>query len=223
MEEIRMLDMKSWPRAEHYRHFTVEDPCSFSFTDDVDVTELKRICVRGGPSFHLTFLWLVACAVNAHEEFRMTAVDSPDAPFPMPGVWDAVHPVHNVFHESTQTSTSTFTLFSPDHGEFCARAREDIEKARSLKVMSIPGPANVFETSALPWRHFTSVGVRSDGVSLAPVIVWGGFREERGRTFLPLSVSIAHAAADGFHVSRLIGEIEAAGKAFAAGRKEVFL
>ena len=122
MAEIRMLDMKTWPRAEHYLRFTEEAPCAVNLTDEIDVTDLRLACRASGSSFYLAVLWLVSAAVNAHEEFRLTAVDSPDVPRPMPGVWDVVHPAHNVFHEDTETYTSTFTLFSPDPDEFASRA-----------------------------------------------------------------------------------------------------
>ena len=218
MAEIRMIDMKTWPRAEHYLRFTEEAPCAASLADEIDVTELYCSCRASGSSFYLSVLWLVSAAVNAHEEFRMTAVDSPDVPRPMPGVWDVVHPAHNVFHEDTETYTSTFTLFSPDPDEFAARAAEDIERAKRLKTASVPTPPNVFEASCVPWRHFTWAGASSDGVSLAPLIVWGRIRESRGRVSMPVSISVSHAAADGFHLARFLNETEAAGKVL-AGKK----
>ena len=215
MAEIRMLDMKTWPRAEHYLRFTEEAPCAVNLTDEIDVTDLRLACRASGSSFYLAVLWLVSAAVNAHEEFRLTAVDSPDVPRPMPGVWDVVHPAHNVFHEDTETYTSTFTLFSPDPDEFAARAEEDIARAKRLKTASVPAPPNVFDASCVPWRHFTAAGASSDGGSLAPLVVWGGFRETGGRILMPLSVTVSHAAADGFHLARFLNETEAAGKVLA--------
>ena len=218
MAEIRMIDMNTWPRAEHYLRFTEDSPCAASLADEIDVTELYYACRASGSSFYLSVLWLVSAVVNAHEEFRMTAVDSPDVPRPMPGVWDVVHPAHNVFHEDTETYTSTFTLFSPDPVEFAERAAEDIERAKRLKTAAVPTPPNVFEASCVPWRHFTWAGASSDGVSLAPLIVWGRVRESGGRVFMPVSVSVSHAAADGFHLARFLNETEAAGKVL-SGKK----
>ena len=218
MAELRRIDPERWPRAAHYRYFTEDCPCSVSLADDIDVTELKNSCAASGGSFYLSVLWLVSAAVNAHEEFRMAETDSPDDPEPVPAVWDVVHPAHNVFHEDTETYTAAFTLFSPDPEEFAARAKEDIERAKSLTVPAVPSPPNVFDTSCVPWRHFTSVGAVSGAPSLSPLVVWGGFREERGRTFMPLSVTISHAAADGFHLARFLNEVERAGKVLAGNR-----
>ena len=74
--------------------------------------------------------------------------------------------------------------------------------------MSVPTPPNVFETSAVPWRHFTSVGAETGDPSLAPMIVWGRYRETGGRVCLPLSITVSHAAADGFHLARFLNETE---------------
>ena len=215
MAELKRIDLGSWPRAAHYRHFTEDCPCAVSLTDDIDVTELRMSCAASGRSFNLSVLWLVSAAVNAHEEFRMAETDAPDDPEPVPAVWDVVHPAHNVFHEDTETYTATYTVFSRDPAEFAARAREDIERAKRLSVPAVPAPPNVFDTSCVPWRHFTSAGASAGAPSLSPLVVWGGFREDRGRTFMPLSVTVSHAAADGFHLARFLNEVERAGKVLA--------
>ena len=218
MDEKKRIDLDTWPSAAHYRRFTEDIPCSATLADDIDVTELRNACRSSGRSFHLSVLWLVSAAVNAHEEFRLTETDSPEDPFPVPAVWNVVHPVHNVFHPETETFTSTFTLFSPDPYEFEKRAKEDTERAERLDIPAIPAPPNVFETSAVPWRHFTSVGAGTDAPSLSPLVVWGGFREDRGRTYLPLSITISHAAAYGYHLARFLNEVEAAGRMLAKSR-----
>lgn len=207
MTDIRTIDMTTWPRAAHYRHFS-DYPCAVSLADDVDATALRRACRSADVSVTGAILWIVSCVINRHEEFRLTETDAPEYPEPIPAVWDVAHPVYNIFHEKTETYTSLFTLWSPDFREFSERMREDCARAASLSVMSIPTPPNVFETSAVPWRHFTAVGAGTGIPSLSPMIVWGGFREDRGRTLLPLSVTISHAAADGFHLARFLNECE---------------
>lgn len=148
--------------------------------------------------------------VNSRDEFRMTAVRSRGEYHP--AVWDILNPVHNIFHEETETYTSIFSLWNRDMEQFCSNAAEDMERAKNLSVMSVPALGNnTFDVSCVPWRHFTSVGIShniADGASLTPVIVWGGFRETGGRTYLPLSITIHHAAADGFHLARFLNEAE---------------
>ena len=210
MGEYTKIDLKTYARAEHFLHFMNEVPCEISLADDIDVTALRDACHVTGRSFYLTFLYIVSYIVNSRDEFRMTAVRSRGEY--CPAVWDILNPVHNIFHEDTETYTSVFSLFDRDMEVFTGRAAEDIERAKHLSVMSVPAMGNnTFEASCLPWRHFTSVGIShpvENCTSLAPVIVWGGFREAAGRTYLPLSVTIHHAAADGFHLARFLNEAE---------------
>ena len=214
MADCRPIDLNTWPRAAHYRRFTEESPCAVTMTDDIDVTALREVCRARNLSFYLSVLWTVSAVVNAREEFRLTEIDAPELPAPVPAVWDAVHPAHNVFHEDTETYTGTFTLFSPDPEEFMERAAEDVERAKRLRIPSVPTPPNVFEASCVPWRHFTHAGALTDAPSLAPLVVWGGFREvpeigKRPRLLMPLSVTVSHAAADGFHLARFLNDAEA--------------
>lgn len=206
--EYRLIDTEAWGRTEHFRHFYDEAPCAISLCDDIDVTELKKACHDCGHSFYTAMLYSVSRVINSHDEFRMTAVDSPETEFMMPAVWDAVNPVHNVFHEDSETYTSIFTLWDEDYRTFVRYAAEDIEKAKSLRVMSVPCGGNTFEASCVPWRHFTSVGVQCEAFGLSPVVAWGGFCETGGRIKMPLSIQIHHAAADGYHLARFLNETE---------------
>ncbi|MGN1346688.1 MAG: CatA-like O-acetyltransferase, partial [Eubacteriales bacterium] len=174
-----------------------------------DVTELREACHISGQSFYLNFLYVVSYIVNARDEFRMTLVRSRGEYHP--ALWNTIHPVHNIFREDTETYVSVFSLWERDRERFCRNCSDDMERAKTLSVRSVPAPPNCFEASCIPWRHFTSVGISHtipDGASLAPIIVWGRFCKTGERTYLPLSITIHHAAADGFHLARFLNEAE---------------
>ena len=206
--EITRLTRSTYPRWEHFRHFYDECACSISLSDDIDVTDLRRACHETGVSFYIAILWCVTKTVNAHAEFRMTVTETGEDPFPVPAVFDEISPAHNVFHEDSETYTTLFTPWNPDFAVFAENCAADLERAKRLNVMSIPCPENTFEASCVPWRHFTSVGVNSEAYPLTPIVAWGGFTEHDGRTKMPLSVQIHHAAADGFHRARFLNETE---------------
>lgn len=206
--EYKMIEKSSWSRWEHFRHFCDEMPCAISLCDDIDITDLAEACREKGSSLYIALLYSVSYVVNLHEEFRMTAVDSPDSEYLLPAVWNRVDPVHNVFHPDSETYTSVFTIWDPDYRIFSQNCTEDMERAERLSVMSIPCGGNTFEASCIPWRHFTSVNVACDVYSMTPVIAWGKYALRGERAMLPLSIQINHAAADGFHLARFIGEVE---------------
>ncbi len=176
--------------------------------DNIDVTALLNLCRTRKISFYISMLYAVSRVVNVHEEFRLTAVDRPDFAFPMPAVYDRVDPVHNIFHEASETYTSIFTVYKPDFNEFYRNCAEDMEHGRRLDAPSVPTPDNIFEASCVPWRGFTSVGINCVTYPLSPVVCWGKIHEENHRAAMPLSIQINHAAADGFHLARFLSECE---------------
>lgn len=199
---------KNWKRMEYFRHFYDDAPCAISLCDDIDVTDLRSVCHEAKRSFYISMLYVVSSVINAHEEFKLTAVDSPDTPYVMPAIWETVNPVHNVFHEDTETYTALFTLWTSDYTKFESYAQDDLVRAKNLRMMSVPCGNNTFEASCVPWRHFSSVGVHTEAIPLSPIVAWGGFKEEHGHTKMPLSIRIHHAAADGYHLARFLNEAE---------------
>lgn len=209
MDGYRLIDTASWSRYDTFRKFYDDVSCSISLCDDINVTHLKKACERAGQSFYIAMLYAVSRVVNAHEEFRLLAVDSPEYPAPMPAVWDRVDPVHNVFRESSGSYASIFTVWDDDFDIFSEHARDDIDRAKRMTANFVPAGPNVFEASCLPWRHFNSVSMECADYPLSPVIVWGGISERGGEMKMPLSVQISHASADGYHLARFINETEA--------------
>ncbi len=211
MADYRMIETDTWPRYQRFVHFTEDAPCAVWLTDDIDVTELVDGVRTSGKPFYPSMLYCVSKVINAHEEFRLTSVDSPLFPKPMPAVWDVVHPSHNVFRQDSETFVNIFTLYTDDPVNFIDNCTLDIEKAVSSAPGDIPCPSNIFEASCVPWRGFTSVGSVQEAYPFSPIVVWGRYgNSPDGRIVMPLSIQINHACADGYHLARFISEAEAA-------------
>ncbi len=217
---FKLIDTANWKRYDTFRHFYDDVSCSISMCDDIDVSELYKLCKATGKSFYVSMLYAAASVINAHDEFKMKAVDSPEYQYPMPAVYDSVDIVHNIFHEDDETYTSAFTKYVNDFDEFYENCLDDVERAKRAHV-SIPCGDNVFEASCVPWRHFTSVGVQTDACALLPLVCWGRLRENDGRIYVPLSIQVNHASADGFHIARFINETEQLCKEL--GRQRIIL
>lgn len=205
--DFKIIDLSTWARAGHYKHFS-ENPCTISLCDDINITSLYNRTSHSTGSFYTAVLYCVTRIINSHTEFRMTEIDAPEYDSPRPAIWDFVNPVHNVFHRETETYTSVFTVWDENYGEFARRAADDIKRASRLNTFAVPAPDNVFEASCMPWRHFTSVSAETSCPSLSPLVVWGRVRESGGTITMPLSISVNHAAADGYHLVRFINEAE---------------
>ena len=63
----------------------------------------------------------------------------------------------------------------------------------------------------IPWASFTgfNLNLQRGYDYLPPIFTMGRFQEEGGRTNLPLAIQVHHAVCDGFHLSRLVADIQA--------------
>lgn len=206
---FHLIDTENWPRKSHYEYFTRQIKCGYSLTAPLDVTELLRFLGRKGLRFYPSFLYLTSRAVNAAVEFRM-ALDERGRP----GYWDVVHPVHTIFHQDDKTFSDIWTYYDPDFSAFYKNLERDLDAYKDIKgIKTKPGqPRNFFCVSCTPWLSYTgySTGIPGGDPNLFPIIAFGKFTENRGRYTLPLTVTIAHAAADGYHVNRFFLELQEA-------------
>lgn len=193
------IDPETWPRREHYRYYRERLKCGYSLTARLDVTEALGFARRRGRRFYGCMLYAAAKTVNEMPEMKlMTAPDG------TPGVWDAVHVNFTVFHEDDKTFSDLWTEYRPDfetfYREFC-RVVETFGASHGVKGR--PGqPPNFFCVSCVPWLDYAGFTTHSVGEpALFPIVTYGKYTEERGRYTLPATLTISHAAADGYHSS----------------------
>ena len=90
--------------------------------------------------------------------------------------------------------------------------RDDMETYKDVKaVKAKPGqPQNFYCISMVPWLNFTgySAYTESGTPMLFPIITCGKFTEHDGILTMPFCVNIAHAAADVYHTSMFINELQ---------------
>ena len=78
-------------------------------------------------------------------------------------------------------------------------------------IKARPGqPANFYCISCVPWLDFTGYASMAVGgqPNLFPVITYGKATEHDGRETLPFAVNISHAAADGWHTSQFLQDLQ---------------
>lgn len=201
------INIENWKRKERFEHYLNEVRCTYSMTVNIDITKLQE--VRKGQNIKLypILIFLLSDVVNRHEEFRMDFDKQGKL-----GCWDIVHPLYTVFHKENETFSSLWTKYDSCFSVFYNHYQKDMEQYGSVGGFSPKDniPANHFSVSSIPWTTFTgfNLNVYGDGTYLRPIFTFGKYFEQEGKTLLPLSVQVHHAACDGFHVSRLINEFE---------------
>lgn len=207
MSTLRPIDVDSWPRAEHFRHYSTAVPCSYAVTVELDATRLTKAIRDAGRKTYPTQIWALADAVNRHEAFRM-GLTADDAP----GVWDVVHPSFTVFNPERETFASVWTPYDPDFAAFHERVTDILSTHRSATEMfpQSDTPPNTFDISSLPWTTFTafSLQIKDAWTHLPPIFTLGRYVERDGRVLQPLAIQLHHAAADGFHTGRLVDDLQ---------------
>lgn len=198
------IDRERWPRKEYFDHYFTAVPCTYSAVFRLDITALRR----GGQKLYPAMLYALSTVVNRHEEFRMGC----DAAGRV-GVYDRVHPCYTVFHPSSETFSNLWTLYDPDYGAFCAAYEKDrAEYGGREGLYPKPGmPENTFPVSMLPWAGFEgfNLNLQNGYDYLPPIFTMGRFCEQEGKALLPLAVQVHHGVCDGFHLCRLVNEVQA--------------
>lgn len=207
MNALRPLDLESWPRATHFRHYTADVPCTYALTVELDATRLLEELRTTGRKTYPAQIWALAQVVNRREEFRMGLTSEG-----LPGVWDTMHPAFTVFNPERETFASVWTPFDPNFATFHERTVNLLRTHRSATEMfpQHDAPPNTFDVSSLPWTTFTAFSLQIENAwrHLPPIFTLGRHIERAERVIQPLAIQVHHAAADGFHTARLVDDLQ---------------
>ena len=191
------IDLATWKRREHYRHFRGYRQPFFSVCVNVDATRLWRLSrAQDGPPFFLTSLFLMLRAANATEAFRLRLRKR--------GVWQhdrvAVGPTL-----LRSDHTFAFARIEPSANlkRFIASGKKAItESAARNELDPNSGDDDIVYQSSLPWLRFTAFTNAIDAGDSIPRIVFGQCAREGRRYLMPMSVEVHHAVVDGLDVAR---------------------
>ncbi|MDD4817241.1 MAG: CatA-like O-acetyltransferase [Victivallaceae bacterium] len=203
--EIVLIDMDTWARRTHYDVYSKRAKCSSHLTCTLDVTALYFNCKKSNIRFYPAMIVLVSELINKMPEFRMTF----DAEHRL-GYWNFLSPSYTIFHEDDNTFSGINTVWVDSREDFYHALIADMLKYRNEKGISVgPELCNIFHISCLPWLNFDSFELHlSNDFYLAPVITWGKYSKEKEKIRMPVSITINHAAADGYHISQFLIQLQ---------------
>ena len=197
LPQYRPIELSAWPRREHYEYYRTKLKCSYSLTRKMDVTALVRCAQERELGKYACFIYVIARTVNGMDEMKMMC--TPDG---TPGIWERVHPNVTVFHEDDKTFTDLWTEYEGDFSAFYSQFRNTMETWGDCHgVKGRPGqPVNFFCVSCIPWMDYTGYATQSAGEPpLFPIVTFGKYVWEGARCVMPVTLTISHAASDGYH------------------------
>lgn len=203
---FRPIELASWPRREHYLHYTQQARCTYSVVVSLDVTRFVKARREWDIPTYPAQIHALTQVVNELPSFRMDIRDGEV------GVWDALHPSYTIFHPRTETFSSLWTEGQPDFPAFLSAYRSDMDRYGGDRAFSPkPGaPDNLFDISSVPWFSFTgfNLNLYTEGLYLRPIFTIGRYQEQGGSTMMPLAIQIHHAACDGYHIGVFVQRLQ---------------
>lgn len=200
------IDQQTWPRQQYFYYFTKMNPTGFSLTVNLDVTATHQWCRQHQVKFNAAYLYLVTTQLSQHPEMRVGYLNEQLVTF------DVLNPSYTVIHPDHSIS-NLWTTYSPDFQTFDHDYLDDLAQYGQQ-----PGPMpkeprfpNLVNVGSLPWVNFSSYTPLpfKPLETFFPIFQAGQFVTKDGRTTMPLSITINHAVADGYHVSKLFNDLQA--------------
>ncbi len=204
---FKPIDTNSWKRKPYFDHYFNQIRCTYSITVNIDITNVLSFKDRNKIKLYPLLIYVISKAVNKYEEFRTAINDRGEI-----GVWETLLPCYTVFHKDSESFSNIWTEWNDDLNLFLSNFEQDSKRFGQIDRIDAKSntPANVFPISSLPWTTFTgfNLNILADGTYLLPIFTYGKYFKDGNRYLIPLSIQVHHAVCDGFHVSRLINEIQ---------------
>lgn len=197
--------MESWDRRDLYTFYMKDLKIVMNMTVEMDVTHLLAFSRERGLKFHSVMMWAVGHILNSRDEFRYSLDDNGELIR-----WDFISPSYTDFNPETEHFVKFVTEYSEDLADFCARVEADKAKYKDGWGFIPDQPKNVYDISCVPWVSYQSLSLHVDagGPCLFPVVLWGKYHEENGKTMMPVTSNVNHAVCDGFHLCRFFNELQ---------------
>ena len=201
---MRVIDMETWSRRDHFALFSTYGYPHFGLTVNVNLTSFYPAVKKGGHSFTVAMVYIVTRAVNAVPEFR----------YRIRGEQVVEHEVINpgfTFLTGPDTFSFCFSDYCTDFLSFTAETAASIEKVKADPSLDNRPNDDVIYMTAMPWVTFTSFlhPMRlQPGEDSIPRFVWGRFFEQGNKLLMPLGAQAHHAVVDGIHMGKFFAEVQ---------------
>jgi chloramphenicol O-acetyltransferase type A len=203
---MKIIDVESWNRKEHFEFFSKMKSPYFGFTTEVDCTKAYDKAKKEGHSFYAVYLYRSMVAINTVDELKLRIVDGQVI------LYDEVH-VGGTIGRADGTFGFSFFHYSQDFETFNERLQEEIRSVQNSTGLGISNdvlPINHIRNTTIPWNSFTTIlhPTNFDPKESIPKIAFGKFTIRDGKKYLPVSIEAHHGLADGLHLAKYIEEFQ---------------
>ncbi len=203
---VKIIDIESWNRKEHFEFFSKMKSPYFGFTSEVDCTKAYDEAKKNKQSFFAAYLYKSMIAVNSVDALKLRIVNDEVI------LYDKVH-VGSTIGREDGTFGFSFFHYSEDFDVFNERLQEQVKTVQNSKGLGISNdglPINHIRHTSIPWTSFSALlhPTNFDPKECIPKITFGKFSIREGKKFLPVSIEAHHGLADGFHLAQYFEEFQ---------------
>ncbi len=203
---MKVIDIKSWNRKEHFEFFSAMASPYFGFTTEVECTMAYKKSREKGHSFFAAYLHASMIAVNAIEEMKLRILDDNVV------LYDIIN-AGTTIGRADGTFGFAYVRFSEDFNTFNTELQKEIagvQNSTGIRMNNGELGKDLIRHSAIPWNSFSAIlhPTPLDRTESVPKITFGKFTVRNGNYYLPVSVEAHHGLADGFHLAKYLEEFQ---------------
>ncbi|GAA4302667.1 CatA-like O-acetyltransferase [Nibribacter koreensis] len=191
------ITVQGWDREEQFNFFKSFTQPFFNVHTEIDITPLYTYCKRTQTSVFMAYLYVTLQAARTADNFLYRLDNG------QPVKYEGLD-ISTTLLKDNQTIAFAHFPFQDSLAEFCASAQAISQEVKSSPKLfhGYQGPDNLHVTT-LPWFPFKGMEhafMINDQEAGIPKIAFGQLEKREHGVFLPLSIALHHALADGFHI-----------------------
>nr|WP_317357001.1 type A chloramphenicol O-acetyltransferase [uncultured Tyzzerella sp.] len=203
--KFNIIDKSKWERIEYYEHFTKNIPCTFSITNNIDITNILPVLKNKNIKFYPFMIYSITKIVNSYENFRISIEDN------NLGFFDYLNPSYTILNNNNKLFSTIWTKYNNDFKIFYNNYLKDLNNFSNTNKLIIKKPINnTFNISCIPWVSFTSfnLNLQNNYNYFLPIFTIGKYFNDREKILLPLNAQVHHAVCDGYHISLFFNDLQ---------------
>ncbi len=203
---MKIIDINTWKRKEHYHFFTAMDSPFFGITTELDCTLAYQEAKENDVSFFAIYLHKSMKAVNTVEELTYRIENDQVVAYPI------VHAGATIGREDG-TFGFIYVKFSTNFQIFNTNLQKEIEAVHNssgLRLNNDDLKNDLIRHTTIPWTSFSSVlhPTRFNSKDSVPKITFGKFSSREEKKYLPVSIEAHHGLLDGLHISQYLAKFQ---------------
>ncbi len=192
---MRIIDLNTWNRKQHYNHFSGLVDSSFAVTIPFDVTKAYEFSKHNKISFFAKYLHDCMKAINEVENLKYRIIDDKIV------AYDIIHASPTLARKDNSFGFS-FIEFDKNLNVFIENY--EAEKERIQNAADLFPPNNGIDCvycSAMPWLNFIAHKEPFSGEdNSVPKVAFSKAEKVNDKLIMNVAINVNHALVDGYHI-----------------------